>query len=128
MHLPNYVNVAHTSIVPPPTLSVSRDPDASVTLRHGNPLTLTYTIQLDPDPAVDNDVEVTGNLQGRAGRNSTIVMISDGVYKITLYIASLRATASDTYTCSATVGPDSGVVYVQHSDLTSASLDITVGK
>ena len=104
---------------------MSRDPDASVTLRHGDPLTLTCTIQLDPDPAVDIDVVVTGNLQGRAGRNSTI---ADGVYKVILYIPSLRATASDTYTCSATVEPDSGVMYVQPSDLTSTSLNITVGK
>ena len=107
---------------------MSRDPDASVTLRHGDPLTLTCTIQLDPDPAVDNDVVVTGNLQGRAGRNSTIVKASDGVYIITLYIPSILATASDTYTCSATVEPDSGVMYVHPSGLTSTSLDITVGK
>ena len=103
-----------------------RDPDASVTLRHGDPLTLTCTIQLDP--AVDSDVVVTGNLQGQAGRNSTIVTSSDGVYKIILYIHSLRATSSDTYTCSATVTPDLGVMYVQRSELNSDSLDITVGK
>ena len=117
---------AHTPKVPPATLTVIRDPDASVTLRHGDPLTLTCIIQLDP--VVDSDVVVTGNLQGQAGRNSTIVLTSAGVYKIILDIHSLRATSSDTYTCSATVKPDLGVMYVQRSGLNSDSLDITVGK
>ena len=107
---------------------MSRDPDATVTLRHGDPLTLTCTIQLNPDIAVDSDVVVAGNLQGRAGRNITTVMASDGIYKITLYIASLQATFFDTYTCTATVKPGSGVMYVQRSESNSSSLNITVGK
>jgi len=92
-----------TPIVPPPTLSASRDPDASVTLRHGDPLTLTCSIQLDPNPAVDSNVVVTGKLEGKEGSNSTTVMATAGEYKILLYIPSLRAVFSDVYTCTATM-------------------------
>ena len=105
---------------------MSRDPDVSVRLRHGDNLTLTCTIQPDPSPAVDSDVMVTGSLQG-AGKNSTTVTNSDGVYKIMLYIPSLLATPSDTYTCTAAVEPDSGVQYIQGSE-SHYSLNITVGK
>ena len=115
-----------TPIVPPPTLSVSRDPDASVTLRHGDPLTLTCSIQLDPNPAVDSNVVVTGQLEGKEGSDSTAVMATAGEYKILLYIPSLRAAFSDVYTCTATVEPGSGVMYVQSSE-SSHSLNITVG-
>ena len=104
---------------------MSREPDASVLLRHGDNLTLICSIQPDPSPAVDSDVVVTGRLQG-AGRNSTIVTTSDGVYKVMLHIPSLRATSSDTYTCTGTVEPGSGVMYVQRSE-SCYSLYITVG-
>ena len=104
---------------------MSREPDASVIRRHGDNLTLTCTIELDPNPAVDSSVMVTGRLQG-AGRNDTTVATSDGVYKIMLYIPSLLATLSDTYTCTATVEPDSGVQYIQRSE-SHYSLSITVG-
>ena len=113
-------------IVPPPSLSVSRDPDTSVILRHGDPLTLTCSIQLDPNPAVDSDVVVTGKLQGPEGSNSTTVMATAGEYKNMLYIPSLLATFSDTYTCTATVEPGSGVICAQSSE-SSHSLNITVG-
>ena len=104
---------------------MSREPDASVLLRHGDNLTLTCTIRPDPNPAVDSDVVVTGRLQG-AGRNSTIVATSDGVYKVMLHIPSLRATSSDTYTCIGTVEPGSGMMYLQRSE-SHYSLNITVG-
>ena len=115
-----------TPIVSPPTLSVSRDPDASVTLRHGDNLTLTCYIKLDPNPAVDSNVVVTGKLEGQEGSNSTTVMATAGEYKILLYIPSLRAVFSDVYTCTATVEPGSGVMYAQSSE-SSHSLNITVG-
>ena len=105
---------------------MSREPDASVILRHGDNLTLTCTIQLDPNPAVDSDVVVTGRLQGQAGRNDTIVTTSHGVYKVMLYIPSLRATSSDTYTCTGTVEPGSAMMYLQRSE-SHYSLNITVG-
>ena len=115
------------STVPLPTISVSRDPDAStVILHHGDNLTLTCSIQLDPNPAVDSDVMVTGRLQG-AGSSSTTVTMSEGVYRIMLDIPSLRATFSDTYTCTATVEPGSGVMHVQSSESRSDSLSISVG-
>ena len=104
---------------------MSREPDASVLLRHGDNLTLTCTIQPDPSPAVDSEVVVTGRLQG-AGRNSTIVTTSDGVYEIMLYIPSLLATPSNTYTCTGTVEPGSGVMYIQRSE-SHYRLNITVG-
>ena len=116
----------YTTIVPPPTLSVSRDPDTSVTLRHGDPLTLTCYIKLDPNPAVDSNVVVTGKLEGQEGSNSTTMMATAGEYMILLYLPSLRAAFSDVYTCTATVEPGSGVMYVQSSE-SSHSLNITVG-
>ena len=107
---------------------MSRDPNATVTLRNGDPLTLTCTIQLDP-AVVDNDVVVTGSLGGPGGR-STIMLVMDsaGVYRIRLDIPSLRATLSDTYTCTATVIPAPGVLNVLGSSESHSSLDITVGK
>ena len=69
---------------------------------------------------------VTGRLQGQAGRNDTIVTTSDGVYKIMLFIPSLLATPSDTYTCIGTVEPGLGVMYVQRRE-SHYSLNITVG-
>ena len=52
---------------------------------------------------------------------------SAGMYTIRLDIPSLRATSSDTYTCTVTVMPDSGSLYVSGSE-SESSLDITVGK
>ena len=120
---------AHTSIVPPLSLAMSRDPDATVTLHNGDHLTLTCTIQLDP-AVVDSNVVVTGNLGGPGGRSTTImpVMDSAGVYRITLSIPSLLASLSDTYTCTATVMPGPGVSNVASSSESRSSLDITVGK
>ena len=118
----------YITIVPPPTLVMSRDPDATVTLHNGDPLTLTCAIQLDP-AVVDSDVVVTGNLGGLGGRSTRMpVMDSAGVYRITLDIPSLWATLSDTYTCTATVMPAPGVENVLGSSESHSSLDITVGK
>ena len=105
---------------------MSRDPDATVTLRHGDNLTLTCSIQPDSSPAVDSGVMVTGSLQG-VGKSNSTVTTSDGVYTIMLYIPSLLASPSDTYTCTAAVEPDSGVQYIQRSE-SHYSLNITVGK
>ena len=105
---------------------MSRDPDASTTLRHGDSLSLTCTIQLEE--AVDSDVVVTGRLQGQAGRSSTVVTSSDNVYKIMLNIPSLRATPSEICTCTASVDPGPGVDFVQSSEPHTDSLNITVGK
>ena len=116
---------AHVYTVPPPTLTVSRDPDASTTLRHGDSLSLTCTIQLDE--AVDSDVVVIGRLQGQAGMSSNVVARSGTVYEIVLYIPSLRATPSETCICTATVGPGPGVEFIQSSELQTNSLNIIVG-
>ena len=114
--------------VPPPTLAMSRDPDDTVTLRNGDPLTLTCAIQLDP-AVVDSDVVVTGSLGGTGGRSTRMPeMDSAGMYRITLDIPSQRATLSDTYTCTATVMPAPEGDNVLGSSETHSSLDITVGK
>ena len=133
--------ITHEYTVPPPTLTVSRDPDANTTLRNGDDLTLTCTIQLDE--AVDSDVVVTGILWGPTGRSSTIVKTLDSpvqsspvesssvqpkVYQIVLYIPSLLATSSETCTCTASVDPGSGLDFVQSSESRTDSIDITVGK
>ena len=117
--------VAHISIVPPPTLAMSRDPDATVSLRNGDPLILTCTITLDP-AVVDSDVVVTGRLGGSGGSTTTMIA-SAGMYTIRLDIPSLRATSSDTYTCTVTVMPDPSSLYVNGSE-SQSSLDITVSK
>ena len=108
---------------------MSRDPDANVTLHHGDNLTLTCTIQLDP-AVVDSNVVVTGNLGGPGGNSTTIMPVIDstGVYRITLDIPSLLATLSDTYTCTATVMHGPGVVNVMSSSESHSSVDITVGE
>ena len=117
--------ITHISIVPPPTLAVSRDPDATVTLYLGDPLTLTCTIQLDP-AVVDSGVVVTGRLGGPGG-NSTTMIASAGVYRIILDVPTLQATSSVTYACTVTVEPSSRSIYVNGSE-SQSSIDITVGK
>ena len=104
------------------------DPDATVTLHHGDSLTLTCIIELDP-AVVDSDVVATGNLGGPGWRSTAMpVMDSAGMYRITLDIPSLLASLSDTYTCTATVMPGPGVLNVASSSESRSSLDITVGK
>ena len=116
--------------VPTPVLVMSRDPDASVTLRHGDNLTLTCTIQLDL--TVDSDVSVIGELRGAQlqVRFDNVMMLSEGVYQFTGTIPSLQATLSDTYTCNAEIEPASGAMnrYIRGSDSAQSTLDIAVGK
>ena len=117
------IRVTYISTVPPPTLAISRDPDANVTLHHGDSLFLTCTVQIDP-AVVDSDIAVTGSLGGPRG-NSTTMISSAGMYTIRLDIPSLQATSSDTYTCAATVEPGSSSMYAQGSE-SHSTLDITV--
>ena len=106
-----------------------RDPDANVTLRHGNSLTLTCTVQWD-QALVDSNVDVTvnGMLRGPRGNSNASTLVSDGVYQVVLEIASLYATSSDAYTCSATVSPASGGANIRNGEQGYATLDISVGK
>ena len=109
---------------------MSRDPVASVTLRHGDTLTLTCTIQLDPED-VDTDVGVTGTLSGPGGTamNPVSVMNSSLTYQITLELTNLQATASsDTYTCMSTASPGPSAMNLMASEQGSIMLGITVGK
>ena len=112
--------------VPSPTLIMTREPNASVALHHGDPLNLTCTIQLDP--AVDSDVIVTGALSGPGGSSGTVTKETRGKYWITLRIPSLNATLSDTYTCNATIDPATGVNNVLGDTDGYSTLSIAVGE
>ena len=111
-----------------PVLTVSRDPDASVTLRHGDPLNLTCTIKLDP--AVDIDVTVSGTLSGPGILNTrdTVGYISSRMYQIKKTVTSLKAARSAVYTCNATVSPAQENTSVRASEKNSSTLNISVGK
>ena len=115
--------------VPTPILTMSRDPDASVTLRHGDPLILTCIIELDP--AVDIDVKVTGTLSGQGIQTpnfSSVIRIPWKVYQIQQTIASLIANRSAIYTCTATVSPASRDGSVLNSQQKFSMLNVTIGK
>ena len=112
-----------------PVLTLNRDPDASVTLRHGDPLNLTCTIELDP--AVDINVTVSGTLSGpgiQDPKGNVEYIQSRELYQMKRTIASLEAATSTVYTCTATVRPSRGVVNVQDSEGSRALLTVTVGK
>ena len=107
-------------------LTITRDPDANVTLSHGDPLNLTCIIQLDK--TVDSNVMVTGELSGPGGIDKNVTKISERRYQIRLMMTSLNATPSDVYTCNTTVDPGSGVVNVLNNKDGYSTLNITVGK
>ena len=115
--------------VPSPTLIMTREPNARVALHHGDPLTLTCTIQLDP--AVDSDVVVTGEISGPRGttREVTPAAVSNRAYQMILAISSLRAAVSDTYSCTAMIRPGSAVQDVLASRPgTPSTLDVSIGR
>ena len=105
---------------------MTRDPDIGVTLRHGDPLTLNCTIQLDR--AVDGEVVVNGTLKGEKQTSSVLGEVSSGVYQITLAISSLSATPLDVYTCTATISPSSNIKSATPTKTATHTLNITVGK
>ena len=115
--------------VPTPQLTLRRDPDTSVTLRHGDTLHLSCTIELDP--AVDIDVRIAGTWDGQGVQNhdyDTVRRTPSKIYEITRTIASLEAARSSVYTCTATVSPREGVADVTPSQKACSMLDITIGK
>ena len=118
----------HYFTVPAPALTMSRDPDNSMTLRHGDPLHLTCIIELDL--AVDIDVNVVGTLSGQGIQTSsgTVEPIHSRVYQIKKTIVSLKASKSTEYTCNATVSPDPRVVNIISSEKTCSVLNIAIGK
>ena len=119
-----------STLVPTPTLVLSRDPDAGVTLRHGDTATLICTIQLESG-VVDSNVTVVGSLcgPGSTPMNSVTEMLSSLVYQITLEVTDLQATVSpDTYTCTATVNPGPLETDLTASVLGSITLDVAVGE
>ena len=96
-----------------------------MTLRHGDSLNLTCTIQLGP--AVDSDVVVTGELSGPGGTTRNPTMVSDKIYQMKLAIPSLNASSLETYNCTTVIDIKSGVnVMASEEDYTI--LNISVGK
>ena len=99
-----------------------------MTLRHGDPLNLTCTIELNP--AVDIDVMVTGTLSGPGIQDPerNVELVRSTVYRIRKTILSLMAAKPAVYTCNATVNPDPSIMYVEASDKNCSMLNINVGK
>ena len=107
---------------------MNRDPDGSVTLRHGDPLNLTCTIELDK--AVDINVTVSGALSGQGIHDprGTAQLVRSAVYQIRKTISSLTAAKSAVYTCNATVSPAQEIMNVRASEKNISTLSISVGK
>ncbi len=115
--------------VPPPILAVIRVPDTNVTLRHGDTLTLTCTIEFEPDN-IDSVVTVDGELSGPglASVNS-VTKISPLMYQLTGEVTGLQATAApDTYTCTVTANPGPLEMNLIASEQEAITVDITVGE
>ena len=106
---------------------MNRDPDGSVTLRHGDPLKLTCTIELNA--AVDIAVIVSGTLSGPGIQiPSSVEYVHSREYQIKETITSLEAARSSVYACSVTVSPGQGVMNVRASERNHITLTVTVGK
>ena len=115
--------------VPPPTLAFVRVPDTDVTLRHGDTLTLTCTIEFESDD-VDSVVTVDGELSGPGLASvNTVTEVSPLMYELTLEVTALQATATpDTYTCTVTANPGPSEMNVIASTQQITTVDITVGE
>ena len=117
--------------VPPPTLAFVRVPDTDVTLRHGDALNLTCTIQFEPDD-VDSIVTVDGELSGPGLATVNIVTkLSPLMYELTGEVTGLQATATatpDTYTCTVTANPGSSEMNVMASAQETFTVGISVGE
>ena len=112
------------STVPSPTVTITLGPADNVTLHHGNSLTLSCRIQLDP--AIDSPVLVVGALSGPGGATSDIVVVSTGIYQVSLAIASLQESPLDIYTCNSTVSSMPSLMFVTDSAEVSASIAISI--
>ena len=115
--------------VPPPTLAIVRVPDTDVTLRHGDALTLTCTIQFESDD-VDSVVTVDGELSGPGLASvNTVTELSPLMYELIGEVTDLQATATpDTYTCTVTANPGSSEMNVIASTPQTITEDVTVGE
>ena len=115
--------------VPPPILAVIRVPDTNVTLRHGDTLTLTCTIEFEPDN-IDSVVTVDGELSGPGLASvNTVTEISPLMYELTGEVTGLQATATpDTYTCTVTANPGPLEMNLLASEQEAITVDITVGE
>ncbi len=112
------------SPVPAPGVAISREPDSGTTLRHGDSLTLTCDITLDP--AVDSEVAVTASWTGPGGPITAGVsdMTGSGLaYQSTLTLSSLTSSDAGDYNCTASVDSTFNT-----GSEGSATLGITIGK
>ena len=101
-----------------------------MTLRHGDTLTLTCTIQLESDE-VDSAVMVDGSLSGPGlATVNSVTEVSPLMYQITGEISELEATTPtpDTYTCTATANPDPLEMNLISSEPETITLDVTIGE
>ena len=114
------------STVSTPILTMTRDPDSSVTLRHGDPLNLTCIIQLEA--AVDRDVVVTGELSGPEGITTNPTIVSNRMYQMILAIPSLSAGSLKTYNCTTIIKPPMNNTNILASKEHYRTLNISVGK
>ncbi len=115
------------SPVPAPGVAISRDPDSGTTLRHGDNLTLTCGITLDP--AVDSEVAVTASWTGPGGLITAGVsdVTGSGPYQSTLTLSSLITSDSGDYTCTASVSPDPPSPFLLASEVATDVHMATVG-
>ncbi len=115
------------SPVPPPSVTVSADPDR--TLYTDEDVSLTCDITLDP--AVGSEVAVTASWTGPGGPITTGVSDISGsglAYQSTLTLSSLTTSDSGLYTCTASVDPAVPTPLVVGSGDGTDSHTIAVGK
>ena len=67
-----------------------------------------------------------GELSGPGGSTNDLLMVSNGMYQISLTIASLQESQMDIYTCNSTVSPHSSLMFVTGSAEVSVSIATSI--
>ena len=105
---------------------MSRNPNATVTLKHGDSLNLICTIEVKP--ALDTLVAVDGNLSGPGiDGPSTVMNISRKKNQIIRNISAVAANFT-TYNCTASITPRLDDTNILASEEGYGVLNVTVGK
>ena len=119
--------------VPPPSVTILRDPDHPVQLFSSHSLVLTCVIQLIPE--VDSYVQVDSRWSGHSSLTDRErrVIISDlrGVqltYNTSVTISEMRSSDSGSYVCSASISPAQPTMYLTRSPEVEENITISVGK
>ena len=120
-------------IVPPPSVTILRDPDHPVQLFSSHSLVLTCVIQLIPE--VDSYVQVDSRWSGHSSLTDRDrrVIISDlrGVqltYNTSVTISEMRSTDSGSYACSASISPAQPTMNLIESLEVEVTITISVGR